>query len=274
MNELRTPSDSEHRMFLAAEKSVLFYRIILTGLFLIVVFGVLSYVKRQTAAPVEETVKVEGDARYLEGFTDTEESIIKELYGDRTAYADDKTWHTKTDFIDKEATAKTGEITYDEEAYQAFYDSFLAEYDAMVDHEKVTALYNERKETYIALKKSAENAFGKKDKQNVLGGKVVVLTVLLIAVCVVWCGIAVLRFFSIAKRDYLIAEGTVVKKLSRRGRINIIKPFAVVSYGNAEAKVRLIVPQSLVIGEYEKVYLAELGNGLPAGTLRYSICKR
>jgi len=75
------------------------------------------------------------------------ENVIYELYGSREAYATEKTG-SRADYVDKEAS-KNGELVVDEERMQQVYDSKLAEFDSMIDNDKVDEIVNKRLEQLV-----------------------------------------------------------------------------------------------------------------------------
>lgn len=265
----RYATAQEHEALFASEKKVALERIVGISLFMIVpIIILLMYFPITKPAPVKQVSQEE----LLAGFTETEDTIIEELYGDRIAYADQKTWHSKTDFVDKEKSAAAGEIIYDEEAYQAYYDSFLAEFDAQVDHQKVTNLLEERKAAYLAAKEATAQVSG--FANPFWNGRTFFWTFALFALVMVNILHRIHKVNIVANRNYMVAEGTIVQKMSARNRINFIKPFAKVRLDNGETvKVHMSMLQSLAIGENARVMVARLNGRLLPFYSKYVFCK-
>ena len=272
-NNWHMPNGIEQRTLEKAERNVMLERIVLETLFVVVTFGVLYIFFFGVRTAQKEYAKTVEESNYLAGFAETEESIINELYGDRTTYADNKTWHAKTDFLDKEKTAETGEITYDEEAFAKYYDSFLEEYDAMIDHDNVAALLEERKSIYQETKKAALASDG---TAFIKSGKGVRLYILL-GICIVLelgiCFGAFWKFYLIHAGKYMVCQGRIVDKVNRYDRFRLLKRFAVVSINGSTERVRLSILQSMALGVGESVYLAKLESGILVGKTKNVICR-
>ncbi len=263
MEELRTANTMEHELLQQSERNNFIFKTFFALLITVIAVVVLFMTRDRSSATSER------ESTSLINFTETEASIITELYGDRTAYADGKTWHTKTNFIDKEKTAATGEITYDEEAYQAYYDSFLAEYDANIDYEKVASILEERKAAFLAA--SVESA--KETEPIPVNNTGLLLSTLYILLIGTYIILSFMKYNCIRTHKYRISDGKVLEKRSRRGRINLVKPYAMIRYGSTSVKVRITYLQSLSINVGDSVYLAHFDTNLPIHTLRYTICK-
>lgn len=96
--------------------------------------------------PDTDTPKIVYSESYEESIR---ESVIKELYGSREQYANNITGD-RADYLDKEATAASGEIVIDEERMAQVYEDALKEFDSQIDYEKVNSIVKERQEQLIS----------------------------------------------------------------------------------------------------------------------------
>lgn len=261
----RQPQEIEHDRIMQSEKRILTGNTVLLLVFLWLVLSPLFLFYRIAAQkPVTDP-----EAELMAGFTETRESVIKELYGDRKGYADRNTFHKEVDFLDKEKTRETGEITYDTEAFQAYYDSFLAEYDAMIDEEKVTAVLEEHRESYrqeqLALQKEKKAA----------GRFSLLKAAIPFTLCLLFDGFlfvkTIRRYLCIRNRDYQLTEGRIQEKYAGDYR-NMVRRRAVVSWTGGTEKIVMPLPQAPFIAEGQKVYLIRMGSAGFFGRIKYGVC--
>lgn len=285
----RTASAAENDLVVQRVESYAREQIVIAVVFLAIAFVLLCGLYLGAfrflivgAVNAKERLEITHSENPLEGFAETEESIIEELYGGRTAYADGKTWHTETNFIDKEASAATGTIVYDEVAFQEYYDSFLAEYDAMIDHDKVSQELERRQKLYIESKKiDTKVKMGKryfnvideiKSPQNI--GMILGVLCMMLAACLPII-MAVVRRNKIRKGEYLITEAKLVRKtVYGKWTYNIIKTTAVVRYFGGETFVFMSKGQSLSLSPGDDIYLIDTGIPSILRYRRYMLCKR
>lgn len=231
-------------------------------LFLIVPTTAMFFIGKETAKVYTEAVE------NLNGFHETEESIIRELYGDRNGYADKMTFHTDVNFVDKEASAREGAIVYDEEAKAAYYNSFLEEYDAMIDHEKVNSILEERKAAYIETHKTATEIVQK--EYNIKWLELAFISTVVIILCYLpLCR----KYAHIRDLDYDVVEAKVVKKFSRTVRSWGRHRFKI-RYDGGEAEAYIPGIQAYGISEGDTVYFADIHIRTILKTGNKWICKK
>ncbi|MCQ2525984.1 MAG: hypothetical protein MJ130_04390 [Lachnospiraceae bacterium] len=285
----RTANAEENEHIIQKVESYARERIVTSAVFLVIayvlLFGLYLGAFRFLIAGVEnakESYEMAHSENPLEGFPETEESIIEELYGGRTAYADSKTWHTEVNFIDKEASAATGTIVYDEAAFQEYYDSFLEEYDAMIDHDKVARELERRQTIYIESQKYDAKVVrgqrysnvieGIKSPQNI--GMILGVLFMMFAACLPII-FSVKRRNKIRKGEYLITEAKLVgKTVYGRWEFRFIKTTAVVRYFAGETLVFMSKGQSLSLSPGDDIYLIDTGIPSIFRYRRYMLCKR
>ncbi|MDO5155944.1 MAG: hypothetical protein Q4D51_08250 [Eubacteriales bacterium] len=265
--EWSAPDEYVHQRILQSQKlASLEFTILMIFMFLSITVIAGGMVAKLSTGVVKESVS----GPDLSGFYETEETITKELYGDRKAYADGKTFHKEVDFLDKEATRKTGEITYDKEAFEAYYNSFLEEYDAMVDHEKVRGLLEERKQEYIAAHSSVNG--GASVFTAIM--KYVALGILAFVTCVAFLWYDGRKLMCILRRDYQVIEGTVLSKFNHASRHTFVKKFAEVRYHSGVVNAVMPGSQAIGIRKGEHVYLVALNVRRLSGSNVYAIYKK
>lgn len=249
-----------HKQMLGSENDVLMIRLLAALVCVIAVTGVLFFAQ----AKIYEIVYEE---KPIEAFMDTQESVIEELYGSPTAYADGKALQNKSQFVDLAKTAVLGSIQYDEEAYQAYYNGFIEEFYSQVDYEEINKILEER-----------EKAFEKRVKKSSGGISIFpmiwmcVITVSLVNVFYVL--LYYQRYSAISKKEYTLWEGTIVSKEENRKHVSLVKTSAIVDCGEESLRVTMTLLQALKMQEGDEVYVAEINKDLFLKSAKFTICKR
>ncbi|MCQ2496516.1 MAG: hypothetical protein MJ131_07990 [Lachnospiraceae bacterium] len=253
----RSPDELDREIVLKSEKKVLNLRIVAIVIFLAV--GCFSYwmvfVRAKLAMQEYETIQKESG--YLLGFNQTEDSIIRELYGDANEYAESQLYKNKKNFLDKAATAATGKMTYDEAAMENYRQTMIAEFNSRIDHDKVADILAQRKASYSEAKIEEETEV-KNSHKNPVRDLLVFGGMGLLAFLVY---LSVFRRYQLVKKgDYELVEGTVISKdfLTRRDVVIGLKRLASVSYRNGVGDAQLTHPQGFSIAEGDRVYLIHL----------------
>lgn len=275
MNDVsfHAPDAAEHERMLESERKTLIEYTIISVLFVAVMLIVQLIVGGKILVAMHNGEIPTAQERYLSEFYETKEHIIQELYGDRTAYADGKVWHQKVNFLDKEKSAATGTIVYDEEAYQAYYDQFLAEYDANIDQAKVDAVYEERKAEFLEYKRAEEK---QNRKDNKTGLKIFGIVVMALATIALMAGIVIAenaKYQAVVKKQYMVTMGRVIWKGNNTWNHHFIKRRARIRHAQGEVRLLLSRRQVFSISEGDSVYLAKIRVRFLGERDKYIVCK-
>lgn len=262
------PDESEHMAVLASEKKIYRLRIFISVILLLIIC-VPSFLFMQRMDSMFDGPEESADEKdYLAGFDITEERIISELYGSPEEYADSMLFKNKSGFLDREKTAATGKMTYNEAAMEEYRNRMLEEFNSRVDRAEVERVLEERRAAYIENSKAErESAEAVKTTHNwkLLLIIAVFLTGVVIAL-ILWGR----RYSHIKNREYMITDGIITEKtLVSRVRIIGIKRLATVSYKGGAEKVRLTHLQGLSLGVGENVALI----AVTAGMCSFHVCK-
>lgn len=249
-----------HQQLLESEKDVLMIKILAAFVYVVFVAGALLFIQSYIFGFMDKV-------QPIEAFMDTQESVMEELYGSPTDYADSKALHDKIKFIDQTKTAVEGSMQYDEDAYQAYYDSFIQEYYSQVDYEQINKILEER-----------EKAFQKNAKRSAGSSVTLVMTwMFVLPISLVNAAYVLLyyqRYSAIAKEEYTLWEGTIVSKGENRNHISVVKTSAVVDCGDENLRVTLTFLQAMKMQEGDEVYVAEVNKNLLLKSAKCAICKR
>lgn len=268
VSTFRRPDGPDYEIVLKAEGKVLGVRILGSVIILAIYFSVLFFVFAGTGAGGSEDSPGQTSDGASTGFYQTEESIIKELYGNAEEYAESRLYNNKKNFLDKATTAATGTMTYDEAAMEAYRQEMIAEFNAKIDHNRVAAILEERRAAYTAgsLEQGA-GAEGSKGRPIMN----IIMYALAALLAVIYYFIVIKRYLLVKKGAYELVEGTVTDKayLLRRDLIIGLKRRATVSYKTGVEEVTMTYPQGFSIAEGEKVYLVRLNGRIR----RYLVCR-
>lgn len=261
----RMATDEEHNKIINSERKIVTFRVTCMSAFLLLtIISTLLMVRK-----VDKVVDSASEDLSA-GFNVTEERIIQELYGDPESYADSMLYKNKSTFLDKAATAATGEMTYDEVAMENYRNQMINEFNSKIDHKKVAEELAKEKEAYIAgrkadVEKAKESNCEHKNKLMLL----ILAGVALITVTGYFFWIK--RYMLVKGRNYTVAIGRIAaKNFSNRSDVLIaVRRRATVAYHGGSAEAIMTYGQCFSIPEGDDVYLVHTNRKVKP----YLICK-
>lgn len=266
----RKAGSAEQRTITESEKHILGERIIILLVFAFLSVGVVILTEMQMSRTLKSFQKKAKETDYLEGFAETEETVIRELYGTAQEYAESMVYKNKSQFLDKQKTAQTGTMTYNEYEISQYREKMIAEFESRIDREKVEKVLAERKEEYRLAKKASTEDINKARKKNpARTGSFVIAAFVLVAEGVAaffW----VRRYRLVRDGFYEIADGCVTAKKVGYYREFPIRRKAEVCYSGGSVLVRMPLAQAMATKKGQEVYLIRI----PSRFSSYLICKK
>lgn len=302
-NAFRKANMDEHEAILQSEKKVMMGKLA----YVIITFAVVlaaslvvnirmskNAINKEATDYNEQTMEGMVQEPGLEGFGETEETVIKSMYGDAAEYAENKVWENKKDFIDKDKTTETGEITYDEEAIEKYRQEMVAEFNAQIDHDAVAKELEARKAAYketgsLSTQSASDSGSDSSDSQadDMLDifmvenpvqdkNKAMNFTTILMGVLILGALVGTFvssrnRYKQICSGDYEIADGRIESKdYQLRRDILFAKRKAVVNYQGGFERVILTYGQAWKLQVGSPVYLIHVN----ALRRPYFVCRK
>lgn len=263
----RFANSTEHEIILNSEKTVFWTRLLFFALLALMFLGGLSAFVLKMNKSTNEISNEREEADFLLGFNETEETVIKELYGDLDEKVESLVWENKSQFIDKEKTTATGTITYNEPAMESYRKQKLEELKSQIDYQKVQTILEERKSEYQKHQKSQSRSG--KEKVSSENVKLLFLGAIYALVLAVAAYFGRKRYQCIVDQDYLITDAVINKKQLNIRR-DILPRRIIVNYAGGTEEVVVTALQTLSMHVGDQVYLMKLNTGYRP----YKLCKK